>query len=307
MVKLPEISEINVNGLIDSLENGFTFTINITKKNYKLSAKGKYLSPEKYTFDGTFSSEGKVEPVNGINPMETIRMVTGERDFKPLGEKGGSYFFKFTANLFLVDPINGTGEGKIEVKHNRIVSIKGKTKNGVLSIYLKPLRYNSIAKYSIIFNGTSLELVQRLKIYGEKDITKKFNTINFIESRTFDKRLLQRGNLVFMSMISDLQGLYTPVGNSISRFSKKSEITFNIQGVKRGYDSRGRPSLILHAKNVPDTFIGMFVDGEFSSLSYGNTIMYFPYKDTLTRDIIYAIIKSGPLRCKIKEIKRRNL
>lgn len=307
MVKPPEISDINVNALIDSLENGFSFTLVITKKNYKLSAKGRYFSPEKYTFNGTFSSGGKVESVNGINPMETIRMVTGEKDFKPLWGKGGSYLFKFTANLFLVDPVNGIGEGEIEIKHNRIVSIKGKTKNGVLSIYLTPLRFNTTSKYYIRVNGSHSELVKRLKIFGEKDITKKFNTVSFIESRTFDNRLLQKGNLLFMSMNPDSQGLYTTIGHSILRFSKKSEIAFKIEGVERGYDSRGRPSLIVRTENAPDTFIGVFVDGKFSSLSYGNTIMYFPYKDTLTRDIIYAIIKSGPLRCKIKEIKRRNL
>ncbi len=307
MVKPPEISDINVNALIDSLENGFTFTLNITKKNYRLSAKGKYLSPEKYTFNGSFSSGGKTDSINGINPMETIRMVTGEKDFKPLGEKEGSYLFKFTANLFLVDPVNGIGKGEIEIKHNRIISIKGKTENGVLSIFLTPLKFNATSKYSIRVNGSPSELVKRLKIFGEKDITKEFNTINFIESRTFDKRLLQKGNLSFISMNPDPQGLYSTIGHSILRFSKKSEITFRIEGVERGYDSRGRPSLIVRTENAPDTFIGVFVDGKFYSLSYGNTIMYFPYKDTLTRDIIYAIIKSGPLRCKIKEIKRRNL
>ncbi len=147
--------------LAEAIPYQFTLKLHREKGMYPpldMEGKGKVFSPDSF----------EVEGLSGIDPHRLLLALTGKRDWKK--EKEGVY--KFTANLYLLDPVKGEGEGIITIHPDGFV-VEGK-KNGMwIKMEIKPL-----PEPEYVVSGDSV-LAGRIECMGRKVVEIKKGKVRY--------------------------------------------------------------------------------------------------------------------------------
>lgn len=293
----------NIKEMIDSLENGFSFEWKMNNKIMNFKAKGDYIGLGKYKIEGDLFVDGKREEIGELNPYEIIKVVTGQLDFKFKGIKDKFYIFNFTSNLFFLDPINGLGKGEIFIKDSAINSIVCSGDETYFYIKLSKNKTN-FTKYYIEYEGNIKKILERMILLGEKEVSIEKNILRFKETRDLDERIFNTGDVKFLLLKSDFNGLFKDPLDSLFKYNIVCTLNLFYKDVNRIYDQKGRPSITISIEENIEGYIGLFIDNNFVSCGIGKKIIYFPFKEEVERDLYYSIIVSGSFDGKIKNYRR---